>query len=92
MKLLFVVVGVTLSLSHLNAFAEPEGGLAEVCEKYCPKEAKSKNDEKIHKCVEKQYRLNKSIRKELEAPGNKCWEKNEEYEKRAEAAKGEEKK
>ena len=93
MKILFVVVGIAFSFSHLQAFAEIKAGnLSKACKKYCPKEAKNEDDKRVHECVEKQHRLNKSVKKELDSPGNKCWEANEEFEKNAAGSRTEEQK
>jgi hypothetical protein len=84
MKILFVMLGLTFSLSHLQALANEEiVSLVATCKADCPK---AKTDEEAHKCVEKKGRLNKDFRK------SKCWEVNEEYEKKAAASKVEEKK
>lgn len=48
--------------------------LTDVCKKDCPQ---AKTDEEAHKCAERKGRLNKDFRK------SKCWEVNEEYEKKS---------
>lgn len=48
--------------------------LVEACKTDCPK---AKTADETHKCAEKKGRLNKDFRK------SKCWEINEEYEKKA---------
>lgn len=84
MKILFVTVGLALSLSHLQALAnEDSASLVTTCKADCPK---ARTDEEAHKCAEKKGRLNKEFRK------SKCWEVNEEYEKKAAASTAEEKK
>lgn len=84
MKILFAILGLSFSLSHFQAFANEETvSLMATCKADCPK---AKTDEEAHKCVEKKGRLNKEFRK------SKCWEVNEEYEKKAAALKDEEKK
>lgn len=81
MNRLFFVIGLAMILAHTSAFAnESAVSLVEICKADCPK---AKSDEEAHKCVEKKGRLNKEFRK------SKCWEVNEEYEKKAGAAQEE---
>lgn len=84
MKLFVVTVGFALSFNLVTAFAnENAANLVAVCKEDCPK---AKTDEEAHKCAEKKGRLNKEFRK------SKCWEVNEEYEKKAADSTAEEKK
>lgn len=85
MKILFVIAGLALSLSHLQGFANEDSAnlVVTACKADCPK---AKTDEEAHKCAEKKGRLNKEFRK------SKCWEVNEEYEKKAAASAAAEKK
>lgn len=80
MKTFFLISAFAFGLTQLPAFAaEESSNLVATCKADCPK---AKTDEEAHKCAEKKGRLNKEFRK------SKCWEVNEEYEKKA-AAKGE---
>lgn len=76
MKKILMAFGLTTGLLITNVFAdEATDNLVKHCQQHCKK---AKTPEKIHKCVEKKARLNKSFRK------TKCWEVNEIFEKKAE--------
>lgn len=84
MKFIFVTISLTIILSPFLALAnEPATSLVLACKADCPK---AKTNDEAHKCAEKKGRLNKEFRK------SKCWEINEEYEKKVAAAKTEKKK
>ena len=84
MKVLFILAGIAISLSQFEALAnEATSTVVAACKADCPK---AKTDEEAHKCAEKKGRLNKEFRK------SKCWEVNEEYEKKAAISAKEEKK
>lgn len=75
----FVLTGLAVVFSGALAVAqtskeESVGSVVAACKSDCPK---AKSDEEAHKCAEKKGRLNKDFRK------TKCWEVNEEYEKKA---------
>ena len=79
MKLVLVVSVLMFSLFQFGAFAAEEtSSLVTACKADCPK---AKTDEETHNCAEKKGRLNKEFRK------SKCWEVNEEYEKKVAAEK-----
>ena len=79
MKLKLVILTLAFSFIQTTAFAsETSPGVVEACKADCPK---AKTDEDAHKCAEKKGRLNKEFRK------SKCWEVNEEYEKKVAAEK-----
>ncbi|MAV91135.1 MAG: hypothetical protein CL676_06910 [Bdellovibrionaceae bacterium] len=74
MKKLFIAFGLLTGLLSTNVLAdEATNNLVKYCQKHCKK---AKTPEKIHKCVEKKARLNKSFKK------SKCWEVNEIFEKK----------
>lgn len=77
MKNLVIAFSIIAGLTTTNALAEEKTSklvarFVKSCQKHCKK---AKSPEKIHKCIEKKGRLNKSFRK------TKCWEVNEIYEK-----------
>ena len=77
MKNVVIAFGLIAGFMTTNAIAEEATGelvtkFVKSCQKHCKK---AKTPEKIHKCIEKKGRLNKSFRK------TDCWEVNEIYEK-----------
>lgn len=75
MKNVLFIFALALSFSQVTVMAADEpSNLVATCKADCPK---AKTDEETHKCAEKKGRLNKEFRK------SKCWEVNEEYEKKA---------
>lgn len=83
MKNVVIAFGLIAGLMTTNALAEEATDdlvkkFVKSCQEYCKK---TKTPEKIHKCIEKKGRLNKSFRK------TKCWEVNEIYEKKDKESK-----
>ena len=83
MKNVVIALGLIAGFMTTNALAEDATDdlvkkFVKSCQEYCKK---TKTPEKIHKCIEKKGRLNKSFRK------TKCWEVNEIYEKKDKESK-----